>query len=172
MPKPKTCCFAGPRPQTLGIHNENHPTIAWIKQELHIAILKAIHKGYTRFISGGALAVDQWAAEEVLRRKADYSAITLTIARPFPSQAAKWTPAQRQRHQVIVERADAVVDISPDPYATWKMQRRNEWMCDQSHALVAVWDGRPSGTGNCVAYAESRAMFVYRIDYGAGRAGR
>ena len=44
--------------------------------------------------------------------------------------------------------------MSQDPYAVWKMQKRNIWMVDQSNVVVAVWNGEKSGgTYNCIKYA-------------------
>ena len=40
-----------------------------------------------------------------------------------------------------------------DGYAAWKMQKRNEWMADKATRIVALWDGSPGGTANCIAYA-------------------
>jgi uncharacterized phage-like protein YoqJ len=34
------------------------------------------------------------------------------------------------------------------------MQKRNEWMTDNSKYIIAVWDGTKGGTGNCVNYGK------------------
>ena len=33
------------------------------------------------------------------------------------------------------------------------MQKRNEWIVDNSLRLLALWDGSKGGTANCVTYA-------------------
>jgi uncharacterized phage-like protein YoqJ len=44
--------------------------------------------------------------------------------------------------------ADRIVEICDDPYEPWKMQKRNEWMVDNSDADIAVWNSQPGGTKN------------------------
>lgn len=43
-------------------------------------------------------------------------------------------------------------------YAPEKMQRRNEWMVDHCTEVVALWDGTPGGTANCLRYANQPAI--------------
>lgn len=88
----RTIAFTGHRPQHLGGFRPNHLHTA-CRNFLALAVKQAVEcGGYTHFISGGALGVDQWAARIVL----DYAmcgpvcTVKLTIARPFPSQDCKW----------------------------------------------------------------------------------
>ena len=37
--------------------------------------------------------------------------------------------------------------------AALRMQARNQWMVDHCQLLIAVFDGSPGGTKNCVDYA-------------------
>ena len=36
------------------------------------------------------------------------------------------------------------------------MDKRNRYMVDHADFIIAVWDGRPSGTGKTVTYARGR----------------
>lgn len=90
-------CFTGHRPKKLGGYERN-PISDYVKMALSDAIERAIKRRIETFISGGALGVDQWAAEIVLDIKARqikksydrFSEIKLIIAQPFPSQSARW----------------------------------------------------------------------------------
>lgn len=67
------------------------------------------------------------------------------------------------------ERND-LVDLQDRPFpGAWIYQKRNEAMVDQIHAqhqdvVIAVWDGSPSGTKNCVDYALKKNLRIWRID--------
>ncbi len=167
----KSVCFTGHRPTKLGGYAAN-PISLWVKQELHEAIERAAKKGVKTFISGGALGVDQWAAEIVIKvrteRPKSYGTfekpIELVIARPFPSQPNKWPQESKRQYEKLLQRADRIIEVSDDPYASWKLQKRNEWMVDNSDAVIAVWDGSQSGTGNCVKYAMKQKKPVLVID--------
>ncbi|WP_206759019.1 hypothetical protein [Anabaena azotica] len=41
--------------------------------------------------------------------------------------------------------------------------KRNEWMVDQCHRLVALHDGSTGGTGNCVNYAKSKKVHIVNL---------
>jgi uncharacterized phage-like protein YoqJ len=38
------------------------------------------------------------------------------------------------------------------------MQIRNEWMVDNAHIVLALWDGSSGGTGNCIKYANRKSV--------------
>lgn len=64
----------------------------------------------------------------------------------------------------ILQKAYKIIAVNDDPYAPWKMQARNEWMIDNSNAVIAVWDGSPGGTANNIKYAEAKERPVLVID--------
>jgi len=160
----QTVCFTGHRPGEKIPYDETTSIVKKIKASLREQILKAISEGFFIFISGGALGIDLWAAEEVLEIKKEHPEIKLIFAKPFPSQDKIWPPKSKERFKLICQRADLVVDVSKDPYAAWKMQVRNVWMCDHSSLVIAVWDGTQGGTGNCVQYAEGKKKVIRRIN--------
>ena len=108
--------------------------------------------------------MDQWAAEIVIEVRAErqkrspsgLGGIELVIARPFPSQPNRWPTEARRHYEKILQKADRIIETSDDPYAAWKLQKRNQWMVDNSDATIAIWDGTLSGTANTVEYAKNK----------------
>lgn len=162
--KNKHCSFTGHRPDKIGGYNENNPITFKIKKELFKNIESLINKGVHTFICGGALGVDTWAAEIVLELKKKYFWISLWIASPFPSQPSQWPIHALNRYEHILNKANKVIQVSNDPYSSYKMQLRNEWMVDNSEILIAVWDGSKSGTMNCVKYAQSKHKEIIQLN--------
>jgi len=156
----KTLCFTGHRPNKLGGYKTPNSTYLAVKSLLSQAIDRAIKEGYDTFISGGALGVDQWALEVLYQKNIPGKII---IARPFPSQSCKWPEKSQKDFEFLLSMANQVVDVCEDPYASWKMQKRNEWMVDRSELVIAVWDGTDGGTGNCVKYAQKCGKTVWKI---------
>jgi len=152
----KTACFTGHRPNKLGGYNGERAVKIQdgIFNSLTSAIQKAVESGFDAFISGGALGVDQIAAEAVLYVKPKYPNIKLIIAKPFPSQSNRWPKNTQIEFEDLCSRADEVIDVSDDPFSPEKMQIRNEWMVDKSAAVIAVYNGGGGGTNNCVKYAQ------------------
>ncbi|MGN1099694.1 MAG: DUF1273 domain-containing protein, partial [Christensenellales bacterium] len=60
--------------------------------------------------------------------------------------------------------ADKVTYVS-DRYTLSCMQKRNEYMVDESDMLLAVWNGiEKGGTFNTVAYARKKGIGIEIID--------
>ena len=153
----KTCAFTGHRPQNLPFGmNENDERCVRLKEILKEEIINLIEKeDVTHFITGMALGIDLYAAEIVLDLKACYPSITLESAIPCETQAVKWSAAQRERYYDIAAQCDKETMLQSH-YSPDCMDKRNRYMVDHADFIVAVWDGRPSGTGKTVTYARGR----------------
>lgn len=112
----------------------------------------------THIISGMALGWDQ-----ALARAASYQKVPWTAAVPFKGQEGAWPPGSREIYLTLLAEASRVKYVCDPGYAAWKMQKRNEWMVDHSHGLLALWDGSPGGTGNCIEYARARGVTIHNV---------
>lgn len=63
------------------------------------------------------------------------------------------------RHHVVCE---------GDDYRPWFLQKRNEWMVDNSDGLIACWDGTPGGTRNCIMYARKVGKPIWYFNWNNG----
>lgn len=165
MSDKKVCCFTGHRPQSLPFgFNEQDERCIKLKRLLRKEIERQItEEGVTQFISGMAIGVDMYAAEIVLDLKAKYPQITLESAIPCETQAVKWSSVLRERYYLIASKCDKETMIQRH-YTADCMHKRNRYMVDASDTVIAVWDGRPGGTGKTVAYAESKGRTVVIIN--------
>lgn len=161
----KKCCFTGHRPQSLPFRfDEQDERCVRLKSLLRKEIERQItESGVTAFISGMAIGVDMYAAEIVLELKAVYPELTLEAAVPCASQADKWSAAMQKRYRDILRRCDKTTLIQRD-YDNDCMHKRNRYMVDSSDTVIAVWNGRPSGTGKTVRYAVNQGKTVTVID--------
>lgn len=105
-----------------------------------------------KVISGMALGWDMALA---------YAALALTepevvAAIPFLGQEKMWPKESQERYHTILKDCDDVLYICDQGYAAWKMQIRNEYMVDHCDLVLALWDGSPGGTANCIAYANKK----------------
>ncbi len=162
----KTVAFTGRRPQKLpGGFDEEHPLNTRIKQQLDEGIRRAYNAGAREFISGGAVGVDMWAAESVLRLKNELPDIRLRMVIPFEGQEAKWPAASQERYNVLRSQADAVQILSAGGYDPKKLFQRNRAMVDQADALISVFEGKKEGgTWDAIRYAMDRKKPVWNIN--------
>ena len=124
--------------------------------EIPLARLQELARGYMRkmqpaqVISGMALGWDTAWALTALELK-----VPLIAAVPFRDQESRWPLKSRELYRAILEQAERVEIVCEGDYMPWKMQKRNEWMCDHADRVCALWNGSPGGTANCIRYAKS-----------------
>lgn len=161
----KSCAFTGHRPQNLPFgFNESDDRCAALKNMLCKQITHLItDENITHFITGMALGVDMYAAEIVLDLKKSYPGITLESVIPCETQAARWAAAMRKRYCDIAAQCDKETMLQTR-YTPDCMDKRNRYMVDHADYVIAVWDGKPSGTGNTVRYAQKQGKRIIIID--------
>ena len=161
-----TCSFTGHRPQFFPFKfNEDAAEFKALRQRLRDEIEAAVQDDYSIFLSGGALGVDTWAAQEVLEfRERHYPFIRLEMVLPCIGQDSKWAKDQKAVYADLLERADCVTRTSIMPYSDGCMKVRNELLVRRSSRLIALWNGRPSGTGQTVAMARRQGLDVRLVD--------
>lgn len=109
-------------------------------------------------ISGMALGWDQaWALA------AHKLNIPIIAAIPCDNMYSKWPEKSQEIFLEILSFCKEIVNVSPGPYAAWKMQKRNEWMVDNCDKLIALYNGSKGGTNNCVAYARTEKRTIVNL---------
>ncbi len=110
-------------------------------------------------ISGMALGVDQWFASIARLMNIPFHAYI-----PFVGQEGKWPQASQNTYRALLDSCSRLEVVCPGEYAAWKMQKRNETMADNSDIAIAVWNGTPGGTANCVSYLQKLNKPFVRYD--------
>ena len=95
--------------------------------------------------------------------KDDYPNITLEAAIPCRSQADRWNIVSKKRYNRLLLLCDKVTYVN-EAYTKNCMMERNIYMIDNSDYVVAVWNGKPSGTGKTVEYAVNCGKDVFYVD--------
>lgn len=154
--------FTGHRPDTLGGYVRGNDTELAVKEAIR-AKLQVFHEEHGKdlvIITGMSLGVDQWVAEVCLVLGIPYLA-----AIPCKGQDARWTTPAKALYRKLLDHARSIYQVCEGGFATWKLQCRNEWMVDNCDLLLVVWNGMPSGTANCVAYARKRCRAFERLSW-------
>ena len=154
------CAFTGHRPQKLPFgFDEEDERCRDFKRRLRETLVELIGKGYTHFLSGGALGMDMWAAEAVLELKGDCPYLLLEMVSPFDAQAARWSEDLRARHDRLFEAAD-IVTATGHQYTKSCMFARNRYLVDNADMLLAAYDGQADGTKMTARYAKQMGIQV------------
>ncbi len=162
----KTLCVSGHRPDGLpwfknGYNQKLHGEFTLILEEY---LKFAIQNGFTHFIAGGALGVDTDFALLVLKLKRHGEKITLEIAVPCKGQEKYWNTEDKAVYNYILQHADKVTYLS-ETYYSFCMQRRNEYMVENSDALLVCWNGiKKGGTYSTAKHAIRQGKLLLHVD--------
>jgi uncharacterized phage-like protein YoqJ len=174
----QTVCFTGHRPNKLFGYDLNDKRYKPLYEQLTNVVELCINEeDIIRFISGAALGVDQISFWLVHKLKIKYPDIKNIVAVPFKNQDKVWSIEQKHWYKKMLEKADEVIYIDElndyrykvnnnivGEYSIEKMQRRNEWMVDNSRIVIAVHDDSKGGTKNCIYYAHKEGKSIFKIN--------
>jgi len=143
--------FSGHRTQKL--NKEMIPGIISQTKELLIQLKPEIA------ISGFAIGFDTIAAEICVELK-----IPLIAAIPFIGQEILWSKEDKDKYHNLLDLAEEVVIVSSGPYASWKLQKRNEYIADNMDEGIVCYDGKSfGGTKNFINYANKKRKSIRYI---------
>ena len=114
---------------------------------------------------GMALGWDMAVARACLSLRVPYTAYI-----PFEGQERLWSAGYQNEYRDLLKGAKKVINTDPGGQLNTpnerlrvvrKMLLRNQRMVDDCSLVLALWDGTPSGTRNCVNYANSLKIDVH-----------
>lgn len=152
----------GHRPEKLYGYDLTEPR--WIKlKELFKKVL--LKEKATAGVTGMALGTDQVFAMSVLELKEQGYDIKLVTMLPFKEYSCKWPMESQILFKNILDKADRINYVCSSPLNVgYSLQKRNEALVDVASKLVCVWYGSPSGTKNCIEYADSKGVGLIPIN--------
>lgn len=143
----KRLVITGYKQQELGIFDDKHPGIAYIKTALKNALLPFINELEWVIISG-QLGVELWATEVIQEINLDYEqSIKLAIITPFLDQEKNWNETNQQKYNEMRDRADYFVNLTSKPYeGPWQFSERNKFLIRNSDGLLIIYDSENEGS--------------------------
>ena len=168
-----TCAVIGHRPTRFKFkYNENDSRCKRLKKRLREQFAVLYEQGVRRFLVGGALGVDQWSGEILLRMKLEpeYRDIELVVVLPYPNHDERWDERSRKRLAFLIEHSAEHITVGQKAWRESFIQR-NRYLVDHADCLLAVYDKEKymrSGTGMTVNYALNKHIPVMLIHPDSG----
>lgn len=166
----KVCAITGHRPTRFPFkYDENNNGCKRIKKRIRDQLIQLYEQDFRQFWVGGALGVDMWAGEILLRLKEqpEYSEIQLMIALPFESHDTNWEVRSRRRMAFLIKHSTETVIVGKKEVPpAQNYRKRNEYIVDHADCLLAVYDNDRSirsGTGMTVNYARKKKLPIILI---------
>ena len=119
-------------------------------------------RGYRNFLCGMAIGFDLAAAEVSILLRNELTDLKVIAVIPYEGMQRRFSASQRARFDKVKEEADEVITLaqnhSPSVYAT-----RNNYLVDNSSAVIAYFTGEKGGTAYTVRRAVKRLLQVINI---------
>ncbi|MCM3781473.1 DUF1273 domain-containing protein [Neobacillus mesonae] len=153
----KNLLVTGYRAHELGIFNQNHPGIPFIKQALRAKLIPLIEEGVEWIITPGQYGVDLWACEVAVELKQQYPELKLSIISAFINPEEKWSDDKKTYYEEIMRNVDYYGVVSKQPYAgPWQFTARDELLFRKTDHILLVYD-EENGPGS-PRYVKEKAL--------------
>ena len=131
------------------------------KKKVEGFLVKLIEKGFNTFLIGMALGFDTLCFQ-ILERLREKNNIKIIACVPCPEQPLKFNQRQKEEYFRLLSVADEKVVLSEE-YTPYCMQKRNQFMVDNSFAVLCYLNRNSGGTFNTVNYAKKQNVFVINV---------
>ena len=131
------------------------------KKRVEGFLIKLIEKGFNTFLIGMALGFDTLCFQ-ILERLKEKNDIKIIACVPCPEQPSKFNQKQKEEYFRLLSVADEKVVLNEE-YTPYCMQKRNEFMVDNSFAVLCYLNRNSGGTFNTVSYAKKKNVFVINV---------
>lgn len=115
--------------------------------------------GYDTFLCGMAEGFDLAAAQAIIKLRTEFPNIRLIAVVPHPRQAESFEKQVKTLYAATMARADDSIIICPQ-YSNDCFHRRNDFLVDNSTALICYYNGSKGGTAYTVKRAVKRGSKV------------
>lgn len=156
-----SCAITGHRPTRFKFkYKETDTRCKRLKKRLREQFVLLYEHGVRRYLAGGALGVDQWSGEILLKMKLEpeYRDIELIVVLPYAGHDERWDERSRQRLAFLIQHSTEHIVVGEKAWRD-SFIKRNRYLVDHADCLLAVYDNDRairSGTGATVHYAENK----------------
>lgn len=157
-----TAAITGHRPNKMFGYDLSDKRYTDIQKAI-AAILE--QENVTDLWTGMALGTDHLAALAAIGMQDSGAGIRLHAAVPFKGHKdARWPKKTQDLYDAILSRCTEITLVTDAGFSCKALEDRNRYMCDHSDILIAVYNGAPGGTANCIRYARRTGMPIWFID--------
>ena len=143
----KRLVVTGYKPHELGIFDDKHPGVRFIKKALEKRLVALLDDGLEWVITSGQLGIETCAAELVIDLKKEYTDLKYAIITPFTDQEKNWNDLKKEKYHSIITRADYHTSLTKRPYeAPWQFIEKDKFFMRNSDGMLIVYDEENDGS--------------------------
>ena len=165
----ESCAVAGPKPTRFKFgYKEDNSLCRKIKKAMLRQFRRLYRKrGVRRFYTGGAIGVNLWAGELLLKLKEEpgYEDLELAVILPFPGHDAKWNVRSRKRLEYLIRHSVEHLTVGTEDCRESYISQ-NRYLMDHAQYLVAVSEEhreQETGSFQVTTYAREKGLEIIYI---------
>ncbi|MFL1675793.1 SLOG family protein [Paenibacillus dendritiformis] len=137
----KNLLVTGYRAHELGIYNNKHQGIHYIRKAIAARLIPLLEEGLEWVITPGQYGVDLWACEAALALKAQYPHLKCSIITAYSQQAEQWNEEKKAFFDQLVQQVDYYGAVSNGPYiGKWQFVARDDLLFRKTDGILLVYD--------------------------------
>jgi uncharacterized phage-like protein YoqJ len=137
----KTLLVTGYRAHELGIFDQKHKGIIYIKKAIEARLIPLIEEGLEWVITAGQYGIDLWACEVVIGLKKRYPHLKLSIIAAYLHPEEKWKEEKQNYYRNILQGVNYYASVSNQPYSgVWQLTARDELLLRKSDGILLFYD--------------------------------
>jgi uncharacterized phage-like protein YoqJ len=143
----KVMAVTGYKSHELGIFDEKHQGIKYIKRVLEKRLISFIEDGLEWVLISGQLGVELWCGEVVIQLKKQYPQLRLAVLTPFYNQESNWNELKKEQYNQVLLQADYVDSITKREYENpSQLKLKNQYIIEKSDGLLVIYDDDKPGS--------------------------
>ncbi|MDQ6599417.1 DUF1273 domain-containing protein [Bacillus salipaludis] len=144
---PKVLAISGYKPFELGIFQNDHPSVLFIKAAIKKELLRMLEEGLEWVLISGQLGVELWAGETVFELQEEFPELRLAVITPFLEQEANWSEKNKEWYESVLMQADFVDSVTKKAYEKpWQFRLKNQFFLEKSDVLLLLYDQDKEGS--------------------------
>ncbi|MNZ34293.1 hypothetical protein D3C78_516650 [compost metagenome] len=137
----KNLLVTGYRAHELGIYNNKHHGIPYIRQAITNRLIPLIEDGLEWVITPGQYGVDLWAIEAAISLREHYPHLKCSIITAFSHQEEQWNEEKQHYYRELIRQVDYYGAVSKEKYiGSWQFIARDELLFRKTEGILLVYD--------------------------------
>lgn len=138
----KRLWVTGYRSYELGVFKDDDPKVKIIKSVLKDQISQAVINGFTWFITGAQLGVEQWFVDVASKLKKKYThEYQIAVMLPFTNFGQHWNDRNQLRMKQTIKRADFSRPVNNSDYSSpQQLFNYQNFMLTHTDAALLIYD--------------------------------
>ncbi|PRO64429.1 SLOG family protein [Alkalicoccus urumqiensis] len=144
----RVLAVSGYKPNELGIFQEKHDQLPWLKQAIKKKLEEFIQQEGTEWIvTSGQPGVELWAGEAAIELKQEGYPVQTAVIAPFTEQDARFPDPVKQLYDKVWSQCDYHDFITKRPYESpAQLRLKNEFLVSKTDALLLLYDEEMEGS--------------------------